>query len=101
MVKVELKRPLKLSDLEEGKIFDSVELIIRSDESSMETVGWQEGIGGGREYDMRIFRYDFKIDGEGNVLSINNNGYGEIFSNHADYNTYKKKLIEKNLLPEN
>ncbi len=95
---VELKKPLKLDDLEVGKIFDENELIIDSDKKSMTTIrsdeGWDPSLG---EYDMRIFMYDIIADEKGNIIKINNNGYGEIYLKDENHEQYKSMLQESNL----
>ena len=92
MTEVELKRQLKLDDLEVGKVFDESELIIELDGNRMTTIRNEEVFESGRWCDIRVYRYDLIVDRE-NVLEINNNGYSELCNEDKFYSAYKQALV--------
>lgn len=100
MVGVELKKQMKLNDLELGKIFDDAELIIERHGDNMTTIRNETGVECGKNYDIRIYRYDLKIEDK-NIIFIDNNGYGEMYIDDKDYLKYKKMLKKHNLWFEN
>jgi hypothetical protein len=98
MVNVEFdKKLLRLDDLIEGKVFGESELIIERDLEGMTTIRHEEGLGEhNKEYDIKTFYYDIKANDQ-EIISINNNGYDEIFIEEAIHNEYQMKLKEKGL----
>ena len=89
---VELKRPLKLGDLETGKIFDEIELVVSADRNSMTTVVWQSGMSCGEDFEMRFNFYDIESDANGNVLCVDYNGNREVLNSNPDAQKYSEKL---------
>jgi hypothetical protein len=97
MVDCKLEKELTLKDLEVGKIFNELELIVDFDGRTMTTITREEGIelnkGHYEEYDMRTYMYDeIRVKGDGRVISINCNGWGEIFLSDEDHDECKYKL---------
>ena len=97
MPEVELKKPWKLSDLEVGKIFDEIELIIRNDGKAMETLVREHNyLDHGKESEISLRYYDLFIKG-GKVKKINYNGYNEFPIDGKNYKELDKKLLRAGL----
>lgn len=77
---------IAIKDLEVDNIFEGDELIIDVWRSGMRTIR--------REPDtteIRWFSYDWVPNGE--VVSLNNNGYGELSQEDKGYKISKRKLV--------
>jgi len=96
MTGVELTRQLKLSDLEVDRLFDNREIVLDIDNKSMTTFSWGETITNTGKT-IRIENYDLETDDSGRVLSINNNGYDEIFPHETEYCRYSEELKAKGI----
>ncbi len=99
MPEVELKKPLKLSDLVVGGIFDDIEVIIDLDKKigTMTTITNQTVKESEKWYDMRTFMYDFETDSNKNIVKIVNNGYCKISDEDPIHDEYLPKLKKKEI----
>jgi len=86
---------VRMGDLDVGARFDELEVIVSISGNSMDTVRWDVGVEGGREYDMRLFHYDLKFDDEGVLAS--HNGHSEVFLDDPMRDKYVAKLDSASL----
>ncbi len=74
-----------LINLKVGRIFDQDELITSRQENIMKTIR--------REPDTDEIRwFGYNLKGDGSVVQVNNNGYGEISLEDKNYEINKSKL---------
>lgn len=89
--------PVYRKDLAVGKVYDGIELIIHSDNDTMNTIACQRGKEDVRDYDITSFFYDlFPAPKEGMVF-VRINGHGEVFPGDKMHDSYVQQLKAKEL----